>query len=491
MSGAKFIAADFGAESGRIILGTLENQYIHLEELHRFPNRQVKVFGHIYWDLFYLFDELKKGLAQAAAMGHTQLLGIGVDTWGVDFGLVGKDQHILGNPYCYRDHRTDGMMDEVFKLIPREEVYQITGIQFMQLNTIFQLFSMVQTGHPFLEICESLLFMPDLFNFLMTGEKVSEYTIASTSQLLDGKKRNWSDKIFSKLAFPKQIMPKIISPGTVLAPLLPEICHETGLSAVPVIAPASHDTASAVVSVPGQTSHWAYLSSGTWSLVGVEIEDPIIDNLSLMNNFTNEGGVNNTIRFLRNIMGMWLLERCRFCWTQQGIVLSYQEIVKLASQAEPFKCFINPDDPSFLNPPDMPVAIGDFCQKTGQYIPQGKGEIVRCIFESLAMKYRYIIERINTMIPHKIDSLNVVGGGSQNEMLNQFTANVLGIPVFAGPVEATALGNIIIQAIAKGILGNVTDGRRIIADSFPLKYYEPKDFEMWQEAYERAKGFFR
>jgi sugar (pentulose or hexulose) kinase len=341
MPAPKFVAADFGAESGRLILGILEEDKITIEEIHRFPNRQIRVFGHIYWDLFYLFDELKKGLTLTASNGHKHLSGIGVDTWGVDFGLIGKGKHILGNPYAYRDTRTDGIIEEALKLLSREEIYQKTGIQFMQLNTIFQLLSMVKTKHPFLDSSEKLLFMPDLFNFLMTGEMISEYSISSTSQLLDAKNRSWATEIFEKLSIPLDLMCDIIPSGTVIGSLLPEICEETGLQPVEIIAPACHDTASAVAAVPANFPNWAYLSSGTWSLMGIEVDEPIITKLSLQNNFTNEGGVNNKIRFLRNNMGMWLLERCRYIWKQEGNLLTYEELVNLAKNTNAFKCFID------------------------------------------------------------------------------------------------------------------------------------------------------
>lgn len=490
MLSPKFIAADFGAESGRLILGTFKNNRISLQEIHRFPNRQVKVFGHIYWDLLYLFDELKKGLRFAANQGHGELAGIGVDTWGVDFGLIGRKDHLLGNPYAYRDSRTRGMMEKAFKLIPRDEIYRITGIQFMQLNSLFQLLSMVETSHPFLDQAERLLFMPDLFNFLMTGRKVSEYSIASTSQLLNARTRQWSAEVFSQLNLPLDIMPEILPPGSVIGKLLPDICEETGLAPTEVITPAGHDTASAVAAVPAVDTDWAYLSSGTWSLLGVELKEPIITGQSLKNNFTNEGGVDNTIRFLRNNMGMWLLERCRKQWQQEKTDVSYDHLLILAAQASPFHCFIDPDDPGFLHPANMPQAIRQFCKNNQQPVPQSQGEIVRCIFESLALKYRFIVEKINSMRSQKIQKLHIVGGGSRNEMLNQFTANALGIPVYAGPVEATALGNILIQAISRGVVADLAEGRELVSASFPVKEFRPKGTAAWDEIYQKTRGYF-
>lgn len=487
---AKFLAFDFGAESGRAILGILDKGKICLEEIHRFPNRQINVSGHIHWDLSYLFDELKKGLVTAAQKGHGELLGLGVDTWGVDFGLVGKDDRVLENPYAYRDKRTEGMMDKAFQLIPREEIYACTGIQFMQFNSVFQVLSVVESESSLLDKIETLLFMPDLFNFLLTGQKFSEYTIASTSQLLNAKKRNWEPGIFEKLGLPFHIMAPIIQPGTSIGQLLPEISQETDILPVDVIAPACHDTASAVAVVPAQTANWAYLSSGTWSLLGVEVDEPIINEKSLKNNFTNEGGVDGKIRFLRNTMGLWLLQRCLKDWENKGESHDYDELAGLALDSQEFKSIVDPDDHTFLNPPDMPEAIAEFCRKTLQPVPEKKGEFIRCIYESLALKYRFLIDRINAMCPEPVKVLHVIGGGSQNEILNQFSADATGLRVIAGPAEATAVGNIIVQAIAKKIMDGIEEGRKVVSRSFPLKSYEPKNQTKWNSVYEKVKGMF-
>lgn len=490
MSGERFIAFDFGAESGRAILGSFEENKIRLEELHRFPNRQIDVSGHIHWDMAYLMAELKKGLRSAVERGCRELRGLGVDTWGVDFGLVGQNNQILGHPFAYRDPRTQGLMEKAFRLMSREKMYHRTGIQFMQFNSVFQLLSMVESKSPFLEQCEALLFMPDLFNFLLTGQKCSEYTIASTSQLLNATNKSWEPEIFEKLGLPLEIMASIVPPGTVIGRLLPSIIEETGIMPMDVIAPACHDTASAVAAVPARSSSWAYLSSGTWSLLGVEADAPIITGDSLKNNFTNEGGVGGTIRFLRNTMGLWLLQRCLKSWQEQGDTLGYDELESLAQEAQEFKCIVNPDDQAFLNPPDMPAAIVGFCRSTGQPLPLKKGEFVRCILESLALKYRFIMERINDMSPEAVDVLHIVGGGSRNALLNQFTANATGLPVIAGPVEATAAGNIMVQAIAKKILSGIKEGREVVARSFSLKDFYPDDQDKWSEVYDRVKGTF-
>lgn len=487
---SKYLAFDFGAASGRAILGLISGDRLELEEIHRFPNQPVKIFGHIYWNILTLFEELKKGLALVAQKVHRDLAGIGVDTWGVDFGLVGKDGILLGNPVAYRDTRTDGMMEKAFDRMTKKEIYASTGIQFIQLNTLYQLLSMVRSNSPLLDITQNLLFMPDLFNYLMTGEKCSEYTIASTSQLLNARTKKWEQNLFSKLNLPYSIMVPIVVPGTVLGLLSKDLSDETGLPRVDVIAPACHDTASAVAVVPAQSDDWAFLSSGTWSLIGIEVEEPIINEESLKNNFTNEGGADHKIRFLRNTMGLWLLQQVRKTWEQHGEPLSYDDLVHGADEAAPFKCIIDPDDSLFLNPPDMQAAIVEYCEKNQQPIPENRGEVVRCILESLALKYRFIIEKINAMRNRPVETLHIVGGGSQNEMLNQFSANATGLPVIAGPIEATATGNILIQAMAKKELDSLQQGRELVARSFPMKHYEPKNQERWNEVYEKVKGIY-
>jgi len=484
MAGTTFAACDFGAQSGRVILGTIGDGRLSLEEIHRFVNRPVSVHGHIYWDLLYLFQEMKNGLARIAShYNPEEMQGIGVDTWGVDFGLVARNGSILGNPVAYRDSRTDGMMDFVFEKIPRDEVYRETGIQFLQLNTLYQLASLVAAKSPLLSVAHKLLMMPDLFNYLLTGEVHSEYSIASTSQLLNARNGSWSEKILSALGISADLMPDIIPPGTVIGPLLPDIARETGLPAVSVIAPPCHDTASAVAAVPAQGKNWAYLSSGTWSLLGVEIDRPVISDRSLESNFTNEGGYGQTIRFLRNNMGMWLLERCRAEWTEKGKEISYPELLRKVEEAPAFRTLIDPDDPSFLNPACMPEAIRDFARRHGQPLPEMEGEFARCILESLALKYRFIMDQINSLRPQPVERLHIVGGGSQNTLLNQFTADAAGIPVLAGPVEATAIGNIAVQAIAKGLLADLSEARELIRKSFDLKEYEPRNRKEWENRY--------
>jgi len=490
LSGGKYLAFDFGASSGRTILAQIKSDEITLKEIHRFINQPIKLKGHLYWNFLYLFDELKKGLSLAVKNEAKELSGIGIDTWGVDFGLISQDELLLGNPYAYRDSRTDEMMEVAFDFVSKQEIYSYTGIQFLQFNSIFQLFSMVKENNSYLKIADQLLFMPDLFNFFLTGEKVSEYTIASTSQLLNAQKRTWEKTLFDKLNLPLSIMPKIIPSGSIIGRLLPEIANETGLAEVDVVAAGCHDTASAVIAVPAQTKNWAYLSSGTWSLIGIETDQPIISAETLRCNFTNEGGANNKFRFLRNAAGLWLLQRCQLSWNKQRQKYDYGELLTLAEKASPFKCILDPDDAIFLNPDDMTAAILKYCKKTGQTPPENVGEFVRCILESLALKYRYLMDKLNLLIRNPIEILHIVGGGSLNNMLNQFTSNALGIPVVAGPAEATALGNIIIQAIAKREIKSVQEGRELIACSNQLKEFFPQEKARWEEMYQRAKVWF-
>ena len=490
MKGKKYLAFDFGAESGRAILGAFDDKKVKIQELHRFPNPQIRLLDHVYWDVLSLFQELKNALSITVKKGHRLLQGIGVDTWGVEFGIIAEDGHLLSNPVVYRDQRTEGMMERVFRTISKKEIYQLTGIQFLQLNTLYQLASLVKDDSPLLSMGRHLLFMPDLFNYFMTGEICSEYTIASTSQLLNAKTKEWEERLFSAMRIPSAIMSSIIPPCTVLGSLRPELLEETGLKSGEVIAPAGHDTACAVAAVPVQNDHWAYISSGTWSLLGIETDHPIISEASLQNNFTNEGGVNNKIRFLKNTMGMWLLEGCRRAWSKNEASVDYDLLMNMAGEAKPFQCIIDPDNGLFMNPQDMPGAIIEYSQMTGQVVPQDRGEFVRCILESLALKYRYLIDKINHMGTRKIEVLHIVGGGSRNQMLNQFAANATGLPVITGPAEATAIGNIILQLLANKELYSLKEARDLVARSFPGETYEPRDQEQWNEIYHQKKNLF-
>lgn len=478
MSVSKFLAVDLGAESGRVIIGILENEKIYIEEIHRFPNKQINKDGSLFWDIPNLFNEIKRGLSIAVKNGHNDIESIGIDTWGVDFGLIGKNDQLSELPHTYRDIRTNGIPEKVFEKISPEEIYRKTGIQFMPINTLYQLYSIKLSNESIFKETDTLLFIPDLFNFLLTGEKKSEYTIASTSQFLNAKTKQFDMDIFSALGLQVNIMAPVIQPGTVVGKLLPEAAKETGLKIIDVIAVGCHDTASAVAAVPCQGNDWAYLSSGTWSLLGLENDEPFLD--FQFKDFTNEGGVNDKIRFLKNISGLWLLQEIKKSWEEKGEYYTYEEITNLAENSESFVSIIDPDDHLFINPVDMIEAINEYCRKTGQRIPKTKGEYARSILESLALKYKTVLRQIEKVSKKTINKLHIVGGGSQNELLNQLAADATGKQIIAGPVEATALGNIMVQAITKGKIESYEKARKIIPASFPLKMYEPKDYERWK-----------
>ncbi|MDZ7269558.1 MAG: rhamnulokinase [candidate division KSB1 bacterium] len=487
----KYLAFDLGAESGRAILGTLRRDRISLTEIHRFTNSPVMQDGHLRWQADRLLGELQQGLARAAQQGHRDLAALGIDTWGVDFGLLDRHDRLLENPVAYRDARTNGMVARAFELMPAAELYARTGIQIMPINTLYQLLSLVETKAPVLAAAERLLFMPDLFNFLLTGSKAAEYSIASTSQLLDATTKTWAPEIFARLNLPLRLMPPVIRPGTKLGKLLPAFAGATGLHQAEVIACGGHDTACAVAAIPAAVHNWAYISSGTWSLVGVERAQPLLDERGRRFNFTNEGGLNNRIRLLRNTMGLWLLQRCRKDWAAAGERHDYAELVALAARAPAFRSLIDPDAPVFINPDNMPQAIADFCRQTQQAPPEDKGGFVRTILESLAFRYRFIIERLNAVSAEPVAVIHLVGGGSQNELLNQFTADATGLPVLAGPVETTALGNVISQAIACGEIAHFDEGRTLVRNSFPLKEYWPRETERWSEVYHKIEPLLR
>ncbi len=479
-----FLAFDLGAESGRGILGRLDGSRLSLEIIHRFPNGAVRTLDALHWDVLRLYSEMLQTLRRCAAQ-HGALDGIGVDTWGVDFALLGRGGVLLGNPRHYRDPYTEGIMEQAFARVPRAEIFRHTGIQFMRFNTLFQLLALQRDRSPLLDMAETLLFMPDLFHYWFTGIKVNEYTDASTSQMLDPNTRSWSHELIRAFALPSQIFGTLIQPGAVLGPLRPSIMQETGINAASVIAPASHDTASAIVAVPASVPSWAYISSGTWSLMGVEWKQPLVSDAAREANFTNEGGVGGTIRFLKNIMGLWLVQECRRAWERAGTVYSYDELMRQAETAPPFVSLVNPDEPSFLLPANMPAALADFCRKTGQPAPDSVGATVRCALESLALCYRWVLERLETLTGQRAEVIHIVGGGSQNALLNQFTAEACNRPVLAGPVEATAIGNVLVQALGAGVLGSVTDAREVVRRSFEVRTFTPHQPDAWQAPYER------
>jgi rhamnulokinase len=480
-----FLAFDLGAESGRAVIGRFDGERLALKEIHRFPNGPVCVFDSLYWDVLRLFNELKHGLAKFISEYGHELTSFGVDTWGVDFALLDKHGILLGNPYHYRDARTAGMLEEAFRRASREEIFEQTGIQFMQINTLYQLLSMVVRASSLLSAADTLLMMPDLFNYWFTGRKLSERTIASTSQCLDPKIGNWAKSLVQRMGIPSHIFPEIVEPGTVLGELLPVVAEETGAKGVAVIAPGCHDTACAVAAVPAKDNNYAYLSSGTWSLMGAQVIRPIITAKSREYNFTNEGGVGNTIRFLKNLTGLWPIQECRRVWAAEGEPLSYDEITSLAETAPPFSAVIDVDAGEFLLPGDMPSRIREFCQRMGHKPPDSKGEVARTVLESLALKYRWTLERLEELLGSRLEPLHIVGGGSQNQLLNQFTADAIGRPVVTGPVEATGVGNVLMQMLALGYIASLEEGRELVRRSFAMKTYLPREAAAWEEAYGR------
>lgn len=479
-----FLAFDLGATSGRSVIGRLEGGKIEIKELTRFPNAIFELHGKFYWNLASLYEHIKEGLAACAREG-IRPDSIGIDTWGVDVVPIGADGSILGLPRAYRDPYTDGAPERFFEVVPREEVYAKTGIQIMNFNTLFQIFAAVKEGYEPLLRAEKLLFMPDALAYMLTGKAVCEYTIASTSQILNPCTGRLESALLEAAGVKGDIFPEVQLPGGVIGLLTDSVAAETRIGKVDVVAVAGHDTASAVVAVPAESERFAYLSSGTWSLMGIETREPIISEESSRLNFTNEGGVDGTTRFLKNICGMWILEQCRKEWAREGREYTYPEIVEMATSAEPFGCFINPDDALFANPKSMLAAIEEFCKRTGQQAPQGDAEVVRTIFESLALRYRQVLEMLEGMAPFAIDVLHIIGGGSKNRLLNQYTANAIGKRVVAGPSEATAIGNVMMQAVAAGAVGSLSEAREIIRRSVDTEEFLPENGEAWNDAYRR------
>jgi rhamnulokinase len=486
-----FLAIDLGAESGRAILATLDDQHLSLTDIHRFPNGPVRLPAGLHWDILRLWSEIKTALHIVTHQHQVQLAGIGIDTWGVDFGLLDRTGALIGNPYHYRDSRTDRMVEEAFKRLPRERIFDLTGIQFMQLNTLYQLFSMVVRSAPSLQIAETFLTTPDLLNYWLSGRKACEFTMATTTQCYDPRRCEWSQPLLQALGIPTRIFPEVVQPGTVLGAVLPEIAAETGCGAVPVIAPACHDTGSAVAAVPADKNNFAWISSGTWSIMGAEASDPIVNAQSLKYNFTNEGGVNGTWRFSKNIMGLWLVQECRRTWARAGEELSYAEITQLAVEAEPFRSIIDVDAADFFQPGDMPSRIQKYCERTGQPVPQTKGAIIRCALESLALKYRWVLDRLEEMLGNSLNPIHIIGGGTQNRLLNQLTADATSRSVITGPIEATAIGNVLMQAVALGHLKSLDEARAVVRHSFKPETYEPQTSEKWDVAYEKLLNLLR
>jgi rhamnulokinase len=480
----EFMAIDLGAESGRAILGALGDEQLTLSQVHRFANEPVRLPDGLHWDVLRLWAEIKSAIALAVRQHGKQLAGIGIDTWGVDFALLDRQGMLLMNPYHFRDSRTDGMLEEAFRRMPRKQIFELTGIQFMPFNTLYQLLSMTVNQSPVLEVAQAFLTMPDLINYWLSGQKACEFSNATTTQCFDPRRRIWADPLLEIMNIPTQIFPEVVEPGTVLGGLSPLVAEEIGGTAA-VIAPACHDTGSAVAAVPAQGQNFVWISSGTWSIMGTELREPIINQASLDSNFTNEGGVNGTFRFSKNIAGLWLAQESRRTWAAEGEDLSYSDLTQMASQADRLVSVIDPDCLDFIKPGDMPARIRAFCQRTGQPVPHSKGAIIRCVLEGLALKYRWVLERLEEIVGRPLAPIHIVGGGAQNRLLNQFTADATGRPVVAGPVEATAIGNILMQALALGQINSLKDARAVVRQSFVPDLFEPIDQAGWDDAYER------
>ena len=484
MKNKSFLAFDLGATSGRSILGTIENGRLQMKELTRFPNQILQIGNHFHWNIYSLFEHLKAGLVAAKKEG-VEITSIGIDTWGVDFAMIAEDGSILGAPFAYRDPHTVGAPEKYFEIVPREKVYDLTGIQVMNFNSLYQLFALKQAENSLLKATKEILFMPDALAYMLTGNKVVEYTIASTSQILNPRTKQFEAELLEKAGVSPSILGKIVMPGHEIGTLRDDLAEESELGKVKVVAVAGHDTGAAVAAVPALNENFAYLSSGTWSLMGIEVKEAIINNETFTLNFTNEGGVEGTTRFLKNITGMWLLEQCLKEWKKEGITYAYEKLVHMADTVPAFQSMLDTDHASFGNPASMTKAIIDYCETTGQTAPSSHAEFVRCIFESLSLKYKYVINILKELAPFPIEKLHVIGGGSKNPLLNQWTANSIGIPVIAGPSEATAIGNIMIQAKAAGCVDSLQEMRQIIGESVQLDEFLPQNSELWAEAYKK------
>lgn len=474
MSGKTVLAVDLGAETGRVMAVHFDGYQLVLEELHRFRNTTVTVGSTLHWDFLRLWCDIKAGIKRGKAL---QPASIGVDTWGVDFGLLDSQGSLIGNPVHYRDGRTAEMMSFAFAKVPQADIFAQTGIQFMPINTLYQLLSLVKSQSPLLQIADTFLTVPDLLNYWLTGVKVCEFSNATTTQLFNPTTIDWAIEMMEKLEIPTHIFPEIVQPGTILG----------AFEEIPVIAPACHDTGSAVAAVPAGVADFAYISSGTWSLVGLEVDRAIINPVALAANVTNEGGVYGSHRLLKNVMGLWILQQCQATWEKEGTSLSYTALVELARSARPLTALVNPDDPAFLTPGDHPRLIREMCQKSGQPVPETKADIVRVVLESLALAYRRVLKQLILVSGQEVSVIHIVGGGSQNTLLNQMTANATDIPVIAGPSEATVIGNALVQFITLGELSNIEEARQMVAATAPLSRYMPQPGDAWADAFERYK----
>lgn len=483
-----YLAVDLGAESGRTILGSLDGGRLTLKETHRFPNGPVQLNDGIHWDVLRLWSEIRSGMAATVKSG-AKLDGIGLDTWGVDFALLDKNNSLLSNPFHYRDERTDGMLEEAFKCMSRSEIFSNTGIQFMQINTLYQLLAMALQKSPLFDIAKRFVTIPDLFNFWLSGEITNEFTNSTTTQCLDPRKRDWATGVLDAMNIPTALFGPVTASGTSIGTLLPRLAQETGAGGVRIVVPACHDTGSAVVAVPAQNQDFAWISSGTWSIMGAEVREPCLTEKALEYNFTNEGGVFGTWRLSKNIMGLWLVQECKRTWAQHGDDLSYDEITRLASEAKPFLAVIDPDHSTFFHSGDMPDRIRKYCADTDQTVPQTKGEVIRVALESLALKYRWVLARLEELAAKQFAPIHIIGGGTKNRLLNQFTGDATNRVVITGPVEATAIGNVLMQAIGLEHLGSLSEARAVVRASFDVGEYHPTSEDGWDEAYAKLLSY--
>jgi rhamnulokinase len=478
MNSSSFLAFDIGAGSGRAILGTFDGCRIDLKEIHRFPNEMTQRKGHYHWDVNKLFAELKTGMRKCVHTHGIIPVSIGIDTWGVDFGLLDGSSQLLELPYAYRDSLTEEAMEQVFKMIRPKDLYSRTGIQFMRFNSLFQLWALKKQFPTLLLQADKLLFMPDLLSYMFTGTPYTEYTIASTSQMINPKTRNWFPDLMLRLGLPIHILEDIVDPGTQVGNVKSEILSELGIPPISVVAVGAHDTASAIAAIPAEGQNWAYISSGTWSLMGIETDQPVVTDDSFRHLFTNEGGVGKKIRLLKNITGLWLLQECKKVWDAEKPV-TYEELISGCKKVTPFRSLIDPDDPSFMNPADMPGAIRSYCESKGQPVPETREEITRCIFESLALKYSITLDHLRQISPHPIEKIHMIGGGSLNTFLCQLTADATGLPVVAGPAEATALGNILVQVACHNGITSLEQLRGFAMNSVATVTYKPRNQKEW------------
>ena len=491
MSERNYLAVDLGAESGRVIAGRFDGRRVAIDELHRFSNGPVSIAGSLRWNVLGLWDGITEGLARAAVELKDDLASVGVDTWGVDYVLLSKSGELLGLPYHYRDPRSHGMLAEATARIPREMIFTETGLQFMEINTVYQLLAHRRHDAALLDSANHLLLMPDFFHWCLCGSKAVEFTNATTTQLVHPLRRTWAESLIRGLRIPGHLFGDIVAPGTHLGTLRGELADATGLGKLPVVAPATHDTASAVAAVPTErtgTPNWAYISSGTWSLIGVEVAEAVLTDQALAYNVTNEGGVDGTYRLLKNVMGLWLVQELKRSFAKSGRTLDYDELTRLALKARPFGSLVDPDDELFLSPSDMRDAVKEYCVRTGQQAPGSPGEFVRCALESLALKYRVVLRRLEELTGVPVEVIHIVGGGSRNELLNRMTAGASGRPVIAGPVEATAMGNVLVQARAAGEIGSLAEVRSVVRASCDLQTFEPDNHDAWNEAAARFES---